>query len=237
MAIFGELERFLSGVLYPYRVPLSVAGVLLLGGLAVVGRRAGWVGRGIEVVRRRPAPSAIAMLATLALIVPIGNYLIAPLWTRTEVVEASPLDADAFAKAQVAKPRLPEEARPAPTEPPVPTVVAFTARVVRRGEWKGADEFHFARKQALVVEVTPGQFVLRIEGFSVRNGPDLFVMLSPAADGYADGALKLGRLKATDGAFNYDIPAGANLDSFKSAVIWCGQFATLFGTAPLIRAS
>lgn len=237
MEIFGVLERFLSEVLYPYRVPLSVAAVLLLGALAVVGWRAGWVTRATEVVRRRPAPSALVILATLALIVPIGNYLIAPLWTRTEVIEANPLDAEAFGKAQVANPRLPDEARPAPTQPPVPTAGAFAARVVSRGDWKGADEFHFARGGALIVEVAPGQFVLRVEGFSVRNGPDLFVMLSPAADGYADGALKLGRLKATDGAFNYDIPAGTNLDSFKSAVIWCEQFATLFGTAALVRAS
>ena len=35
----------------------------------------------------------------------------------------------------------------------------------------------------------PGSTRLRLEDFSVRNGPDLFVYLSPDPDGYADGAL------------------------------------------------
>lgn len=246
MEIFGELERFLSEVLYPYRVPLTAGFVLLTIALSAVAWRAGWITRAVAIVRRRPAPSALAAIAALALIVPAANYLVAPLWTRSEVVEASPLDAVAYAKEQETRPRPPVDAQPVVAAPTTSTVTtggtastaeAFHARVVSRGEWQGADEFHFARGQALIVEVARGQFVLRVEGFSVRNGPDLFVMLSPAADGYQDGAVKLGRLKATDGAFNYDIPPGANLDAFKSAVIWCEQFATLFGTATLIKAS
>lgn len=86
-----------------------------------------------------------------------------------------------------------------------------------------------------MIETAPGQYVLRVEDFSVRNGPDLFVMLSPAPDGYREGALKLGRLRATDGAFNYEIPPGTDLTRFQSAVIWCEQFATLFGTATLAK--
>ena len=54
----------------------------------------------------------------------------------------------------------------------------------------------------------PGSYILRLEDFSVRNGPDLYVYLSPAVDDYATGALELGQLKATDGAFGYALPAG-----------------------------
>jgi hypothetical protein len=67
----------------------------------------------------------------------------------------------------------------------------------------------------------------------VRNGPDLFVYLSPDAQGFGPGALELGTLKATDGAFNYVLPAGTDPGTFHSVVVWCKQFAVQFAHAPL----
>ena len=84
------------------------------------------------------------------------------------------------------------------------------------------------------IETAPGRYTLRFEEFSVRNGPDLYVYLSPDAAGYADGALELGTLKATDGAFGYELPEGTDPSDFGSAVIWCKQFAVLFAVAPLV---
>jgi hypothetical protein len=243
MEILGHLERFLSENLYPYRVPLTIAAVAVLIGTGVLAWRLGWLARAADFARLRPAPTALAVIATLAIVVPVGNYLVAPLWTRIEVIEASPLDVAAYAKEQETRPRQPVEAIPAPGEPkpgvaPAPSTVGastFQPRVASQGEWKGADEFHFARGSALVVEVASGQYVLRVEGFSVRNGPDLFVMLSPSATGYQEGVVNLGRLKATDGAFNYDIPIGTDLTKFQSVVIWCERFTTLFGTAAFTK--
>ena len=63
--------------------------------------------------------------------------------------------------------------------------------------------------------LAPGRFHLRLEDFSVRNGPDLYVYLSPATDGYADGARRVGKLKATDGAFGYDLPDGDRSARFR----------------------
>ena len=40
-------------------------------------------------------------------------------------------------------------------------------------------------------------------------------------------------LKATDGAFGYELPAGANPNDYASAIIWCKQFSHLFAVAPL----
>ena len=101
-----------------------------------------------------------------------------------------------------------------------------------RGSFHGSDDFHFGRGTATIIETSPGRFHLRLEDFSVRNGPDLFVYLSPAADGYDDGALEIGKLKATDGAFGYDLPEGTDPAGFASAIIWCKQFSHLFATAP-----
>ena len=56
---------------------------------------------------------------------------------------------------------------------------------------------------------------------------------TPTADGDAEGGLNLGRLKATDGAFNYEIPPGTNVGAYRSVIVWCQRFTVLFATAPL----
>jgi hypothetical protein len=45
--------------------------------------------------------------------------------------------------------------------------------------------------------------------------------------------LEVGRLKATDGSFGYDLPADFDPETARSALIWCKQFSHLFATAPL----
>ena len=91
--------------------------------------------------------------------------------------------------------------RPAPRRPrlrrarrrPTPSATPFAPRTVASGEFRGTDDFHFGSGTASIVEVEPGRFHLRLEDFSVRNGPDLYVYLSPAADGWTEDALELGR--------------------------------------------
>ena len=81
----------------------------------------------------------------------------------------------------------------APTAPPTPAATPFAATTVATGEFSGTDDFHFGDGTASIIEVEPGRYHLRLDDFSVRNGPDLFVYLSPDADGYADDALELGQ--------------------------------------------
>ena len=107
------------------------------------------------------------------------------------------------------------------------------ARITHRGQFQGADDFHFGRGQAQLIETAPGRYTLRFEDFSVRNGPDLFVYLSPNEDGYADAAVSLGELKATDGAFNYEVPPELDVSQYESAIVWCKSFSVLFAVAPL----
>ena len=100
------------------------------------------------------------------------------------------------------------------------------------GTFAGTDEFHFGRGTATIVETAPGEYVLRLEKFSVRNGPDLYVYLSPDESDYVKGALEVGKLKATDGSFGYALPPGTDPADFASALIWCKQFSHLFAVAP-----
>lgn len=224
--ILGEVERLVSG-LYPYRVPVTIGG---LGAALIVGWyawRAGWVGRTINLVQRRPLLSAVSAALLVAVMLPAGWYLASPLWTRTTLVEESPLMLATAPPAASTAP--PSGSTPAPQAEASPS----TPREAYRGTWQGADEFHFASGTAQIIEVEPGRFILRVEEFSIRNGPDLFVYLSPSPEGYEDGALKLGALRATDGSFNYDIPPGTDPSAFRSVVVWCDRFAVLFATATL----
>lgn len=245
-AIFGGLERFGAEVIYPNRwLFLALAVVAVAAALALAWRfrlhRALW--------RRRYLTAAVA-IPLLAIALPVGWYLLSPLWERSFLEEAAP----DFERPAVVAAAATAEATPSVTPPPdaraeatatlaaspQPTATATAtptaepaARLVAMGEWQGADDFHFARGQAYIVETAPGAYILRVENFSVRNGPDLFVYLSRDPDGWEEDAVNLGDLKATDGAFNYDIPPELDVSEFRSAVVWCRRFAVLFGHATL----
>jgi hypothetical protein len=92
----------------------------------------------------------------------------------TESDRASTADAPAADPNPPAEPDLTATLDPTPVE----------AQVVRQGELKGADSFHFCEGTALLIETGTDAYTLRLEDFSVRNGPDLFVYLSPDPDGY-----------------------------------------------------
>ena len=189
-----------------------------------------------------------ALAIVLAVGIPAGWYTISPLFERETVCEARPIAAagagsekcEGVAVAADDTASAATATRTSGTPSPAATAVAtlaateapqFQPRVAAQGEFAGADDFHFGRGQALLIETAPGEYTLRFENFSVRNGPDLFVYLSPDPGGISD-ALLLGDLKGTDGAFNYDVPAGTDISRYKSAVVWCRQFAVLFATAP-----
>jgi hypothetical protein len=248
LAITEELGRFeevFSEVVYPVW-PLWLAGGVATATLAAFfAHRLGWH----EIAFQHRLLSAGVVAAVLAVSVPAGWYTISPLFDRETVCEASPIagagagsekceGAALAADVQTETPSgalatsTPQQA----TEAPPPTIAstqapAFEPRVVNQGEFRGADDFHFGRGKALLIESAPNEYVLRFEEFSVRNGPDLFVYLSTNPNGYSDDALLLGELKGTDGAFNYEVPAGSDISTYESAVIWCKSFSVLFATA------
>jgi len=209
--------------IYPNRVLIAVVSAVVVAAVAVIGWRLGWQ----RVAQRHPRMAAGALVAIPLVSLPLAWYLGSPLIIRTELVEAAPTVV-ALASSPPPPSRTPQpsaSATPIPTPSPTPRVL--------RGEFKGADGFHFTHGTATLVETAPGRFTLRLERFSVRNGPDLYVYLSTDAKGYAPGAIELGRLKATDGSFNYALPAGARVSTLHSVVIWCKAFSVQFGVAPL----
>jgi hypothetical protein len=157
--------------------------------------------------------SAVVVVAVGLLAVAVVFFEPWTLWRNTTVVEAPPT-----------------ASAPAGDEPSEPTELA-------RGTFVSQE--HETRGTARVVELADGARVLRLEGFSTSNGPDLHVWLSEKAAGgnwfkYGTGhAVKLGELKANRGSHNYAIPDDADLGRVRSVVIWCRRFFVSFGSAPL----
>lgn len=229
MEWLGELERAFATSLYPLRIPIAIGLALGLILFIALAKRRGW----FAAARRHPTRAAVLALVLLAVGGPVAWYLGSPLFIRTALVEAAPTIAPATTEDPAGSD---PPSQPIATDIPAtgqPTGVPGTPAPPRSGTFTGADDFHFGRGTATLIETTPGAWVVRFEDFSVRNGPDLFVYLSPDAGGYAKGAVELGRLKATDGEFNTKVPAGTDVSKHRSVVIWCKQFAVQFAVAPL----
>ena len=225
MEILGDLERAFASAIYPNRVLVAI--------VAVCPRRgAGLRGLAASMGSRRSTPPARDHCRPAHRDRdPRPAWVVSGLATR-------PVEDDRRAAAGRGsdKPDAQHRASNARTAAtPSPTERAPSAPPLgeRSGSFSGADEFHFGNGTARLIETAPGVFIVRLEDFAVRNGPDLFVYLSPSADGYADGAIELGSLKADRGNQNYEVPVGTDVSSAGSVVIWCKQFAVLFATAPL----
>jgi hypothetical protein len=231
MISFGDI----LAVLYEQRVLVAILSVVAVVAALVIARRLG-VDR---AARRRPRLTASILAIGLVVALPMAWYLASPLFIRTELVEPPVVAAvDPVPTPQARSPQpasTPDtEVTASPSTSPTPAIeTPPPLATARSGEFQGTDEFHFGRGTATLLETAPGEWVLRFDDFSVRNGPDLFVYLSPAKDDYADGALEVARLKATDGSFNVPLPEGTDPSTHRSVLVWCKQFSHLFAFATL----
>lgn len=216
MPSIGDIANDVARTLYEFRIPVAILSIAGAIAFVAIAHRLGW----IAAARRHPRRAAALAIAFVAVTGPLAWYLGSPLFIRTTLVEP-----------QVVAAAPSPTADPAGSPPPSDAPPAFAPRVVTSGEFTGTDEFHFGSGTASIVEVEPGRYRIQLDDFSVRNGPDLYVVLSPDPDGYTPESLEVGLLKATDGSFGYDLPEGTDPADFASALIWCKQFSHLFAYA------
>ncbi|MBA2370411.1 MAG: DM13 domain-containing protein [Chloroflexi bacterium] len=112
--------------------------------------------------------------------------------------------------------------------------LAAEAKVLTRGELGFIDNLHNGKGEVRLIQVGSKRFV-RFESVAITNAPDIHIYLSKDTGGkYVEAnSLYLGPLKATNGSFNYEIPASADLAPYKSVVAWCRNFSTLITWADL----
>ncbi len=236
MTFIAAFDAGLTGLVYDLRLPIAVTTALLAVIVAIVAYRLGW----FAAARRHPARAAALAVVVLVAALPLGFYTISPLFIRRPSSRPAPVGrrgclavspvASADTSGSIQPVRAPRRRRP----PATPTPTPFAPSTVATGVVPRHRRLPLRVRDRLDHRDGTRAVHLRLEDFSVRNGPDLFVYLSPDADGYTDGALELGRLKATDGSFGYELPAGTDPADFASAIIWCKQFTHLFAVAPFV---
>lgn len=102
---------------------------------------------------------------------------------------------------------------------------------------------HKTSGRATTYKEADGSLRLRLTNFKTSNGPDVHVVLIAANDAADDvnflksstEKLELGLLKGNEGGQNYKIPAGTDLNRFKTVSIYCERFDANFGAAPLTK--
>ncbi len=118
------------------------------------------------------------------------------------------------------------------------TGAAVGGSLLARGDLRRVDDVHRGSGPVAIVE-TEGRRFVRFEDVAIANGPDLYVFLARGTGGAYDARadLNLGRLKATNGTFAYEVPANANLVEYRSVIVWCRAFSVLFTWADLRAAN
>jgi len=182
-------------------------------------------------------PGALVVAGAVA----VAWYLASPLFVRTRAVEESPFTVLAEPRngSQTSGARSEQTASGPEPSAPSAAEMMLRARILGAGTFADRDRIHRGSGRAILGRMADGAHYLRFESFSVTNGPDLHVFLSRAAhptthDEVYDG-IYVGKLKATDGAFNYELPPGADVASVKSAVVYCVPFRVIFTSASLAQ--
>ncbi|MER5882919.1 DM13 domain-containing protein [Streptomyces sp. NPDC001941] len=171
-------------------------------------------------------PWGIGALTVAVLAVGLGLYWFQPwkLVTDTTVREALPT-----ASAPAAQPK-PGQAARGPVTEATGTFISHE---------------HATSGTVKILRLPDGTRTLRLEGLNTSDGPDLRIWLTDAEvkegrDGWRvfdDGEyVSLGKLKGNKGDQNYALPAGLDLDAYRSVTIWCDRFDVSFGAAELTKA-
>lgn len=188
-------------------------------------------------------PVTWVLIGVVAVVLATGLWAFQPwrVFTHSRLNEALPAGlatsssraSESLPPTGAAQSQPPSNAAP----PPLATSAAPSVSVVAEGVFVSQE--HKTTGTAKVVQLTDGSRVLRLEGFSTSDGPDVHVWLTDRDAGgdwhkYDKGTfVPLGKLKATDGNQNYSIPGDAQVAGLRSVVIWCERFAVAFGSAPL----
>ena len=172
---------------------------------------------------RASRPAQLVLATALFALGAFGWWTVSPLFLTTTVHEDLPARATAGPSAIGSV----VTTAPATAAPAGPKVIAM-------GQLQRVDDLHRGTGPVSLVAVD-GKTFLRFEDVAIQNGPDLHVYLGRGMGGAYDGSrdLYLGALKATNGSFNYELPAGTSLADYKSVVVWCRAFTVLFTWADL----
>lgn len=143
-----------------------------------------------------------------------GYYTVSPLFIQKTVDEKAPVTL----REEPASISMEKEVSSTPT--------AVTEKLFPITGTKG----HPASGTVRIIK-TEDRDIIRYENFKTINGPDIYVYL--AKDLKAKDFVSLGRVKATEGNINYDIPENIQVKDYKYVLVWCKTFGVLFNWAEI----
>jgi len=161
----------------------------------------------VQIVAQHPRLLAIAAFAVvLAAAIPVVAYVVVPQLVRSTLIEDVPT------------------ARPVESAvPPNGSPRAEPTQTLLQGELVRITIADYGSGTIRIVRIGADRFA-RFEDVDIAGAPDMYVYLSDRTDGKPGAFTDLGKLKATNGSFNYQIPSSVDLGSVRSLVVWCRQF-------------
>lgn len=184
-----------------------------------------------------------SMFAGGAVVIALGWFLGSPLFINEVVDEALPTNADLMAMPMDVREKvilsISEKMAKMPDKTMQEEMMSEAEpTLIKQGQFKDADAIHKGSGNALLYQLADDSHLLRLEDFTVTNGPDLMVYLIKNTDTIDVAEVKnnhinLGDLKGNIGNQNYLIPAGVDIVEYNTAVIWCELFGVLFSPASL----
>jgi hypothetical protein len=111
--------------------------------------------------------------------------------------------------------------------------------IIMAGDFTTIDIMHQAQGTASIYQMGDVQRILRLDPFTVSNGPDLHVILSQhaqprtSAEALLPDYVDLGILRSITGAQNYPIPDNTDLTRYRSVVIYSMSLNMVYSTATL----
>ena len=179
-----------------------------------------------RLLRRYVANPIVRAAVPSALAVGVLALVVLPYFRDETVVETLPSSAGELGLQVTTTIAAPTSVAAAP----VPTSVATTTTVpapparISTGALRGID--HRASGAAALYRLADGTAFVRLEDIDVENGPDYVVYLVPGNDRRSPGAgVELGALKGNQGSQNYAVPAGVDVRTPQTVLIWCRAFA------------
>ena len=198
----------------------------------------------MNLLTRRNAIIALAIIAIP--ILAVAWWLLAPLFTDTEVSDDFPMSATADIPDDMTQ-REAEDimqgmAKISMTQMEDAMGAMDEATVLASGKFRDGDSYHKGSGDVALYRLAGGGNILRFENLDVTNGPDLRVLLSPHADPQNKTELNdagfehLSKLKGNKGNQNYEIPDDIDPETIGSVIIYCWPFRVIFSVAPLEKA-
>ncbi len=158
---------------------------------------------------------SIWLIVIIAIIIlPIAWYLISPIFKTTELNEESPIKTE----LEMTNEEIIESS----------DLMPQSAQILSQGVFK--PNAHEVKGKALLINDN-NKKIIRFEDFETINGPDLYIYLSSSLDD--KDFIDLGKIKATKGNVNYEIPEGIDTEKYNKVLIWCVPFKVLFSHAEL----